>query len=66
MAPGRIKAIVVYPMNALANSQQRELEKFLTWGIPSDERRVTFDRYTGQEDAEERRPDPRQRRPTSC
>src|SRR6202034_2740011 len=26
---GRIKAIVVYPMNALANSQQEELRKFL-------------------------------------
>ena len=52
--PGRIKAIVVYPMNALANSQQRELEKYLTWGIPSDERQVTFAQYTGQEDAEAR------------
>jgi ATP-dependent helicase YprA (DUF1998 family) len=52
--PGRIKAIVVYPMNALANSQQRELEKYLNWGIPSDERSVTFAQYTGQEDAEAR------------
>ena len=32
--PG-IKAIVVYPMNALANSQLRELEKFLTIGYPA-------------------------------
>ena len=31
--PG-IKAIVVYPMNALANSQLGELEKFLTVGYP--------------------------------
>jgi RAD3-like DEAD/DEAH box helicase/helicase-like protein/uncharacterized protein DUF1998 len=52
--PGTIKAIVVYPMNALANSQQRELEKYLTWGIPSDERKVSFAQYTGQEDAEAR------------
>ena len=52
--PGRIKAIVVYPMNALANSQLRELEKFLNWGIPVDERRVKFARYTGQEDEQER------------
>ena len=29
-----IKAIVVYPMNALCNSQVQELEKFLTLGYP--------------------------------
>ena len=50
--PG-IKAIVVYPMNALANSQRRELQKFLTVGYP-DSPPVTFDRYTGQESAEDR------------
>jgi ATP-dependent helicase YprA (DUF1998 family) len=43
-----IKAIVVYPMNALANSQLRELEKFLKVGYP-DGPPVTFSRYTGQE-----------------
>jgi superfamily II DNA/RNA helicase len=48
-APGRIKAIVVYPMNALANSQYLELGKYLTWGLPSGNPPVTFDRYTGQE-----------------
>ena len=53
-ARGRIKAIVVYPMNALANSQLHELEKFLVWGIPAERRRVTFARYTGQEDEEQR------------
>ncbi len=47
--PG-IKAIAVYPMNALANSQLGELRKFLGAGI-SDGPPVTFDRYTGQEDA---------------
>ncbi len=52
--PGRIKAIVVYPMNALANSQLHELEKFLTWGVASDSHRVTYARYTGQESQEER------------
>ena len=36
--PG-IKAIVVYPMNALANSQRGELEKFLTVGFPAGPRR---------------------------
>ncbi|WP_289007990.1 DEAD/DEAH box helicase [uncultured Thermomonospora sp.] len=52
--PGRIKAIVVYPMNALANSQLLELEKYLNWGLPEEERTVSFARYTGQEDAEQR------------
>src|SRR6266536_5574394 len=47
--PG-IKAIAVYPMNALANSQLGELRKFLGAGIPGGPP-VTFDRYTGQEDA---------------
>ncbi|MEV4002445.1 DEAD/DEAH box helicase [Actinomadura sp. NPDC049753] len=51
---GRIKAIVVYPMNALANSQLHELEKYLTWGMAADDRPVTFARYTGQEGEEER------------
>ncbi len=46
--PG-IKAIIVYPMNALANSQLHELEKFLKWGYPTGEPSVTFARYTGQE-----------------
>ena len=50
--PG-IKAIVVYPMNALANSQLRELQKFLTIGYPEGPL-VTFDRYTGQESRDDR------------
>ncbi|MER7271172.1 DEAD/DEAH box helicase [Micromonospora carbonacea] len=52
--PG-VKAIIVYPMNALANSQLRELEKFLCWGFPDGTPLVTFDRYTGQESQEARR-----------
>ena len=52
--PGRgIKAIVVYPMNALANSQEEELRKFLAHG--TEGHRVTFARYTGQEDEERRK-----------
>lgn len=48
-----IKAIIVYPMNALANSQYGELEKFL--GDPkSGKAPVTFARYTGQEREEEK------------
>lgn len=52
--PG-IKAIVVYPMNALANSQEQELQKFLTFGHPDGRGPVTFRRYTGQENDDERR-----------
>jgi ATP-dependent helicase YprA (DUF1998 family) len=44
-----IQAIVVYPMNALANSQAGELEKFLSFGPWAGGRSpVTFRRYTGQ------------------
>ena len=51
-----IQAIVVYPMNALANSQLKELEKFLLLGFPNKKSPVTFERYTGQEsDAERQR-----------
>jgi hypothetical protein len=46
--PG-IKAIVVYPMNALANSQEQELDKFINRGYPDSRGPVTFARYTGQE-----------------
>lgn len=48
----RTRAIVIYPMNALANSQLEELGKFL--GDYGDTPPVTFGRYTGQEDDEER------------
>ncbi len=50
----RTRAIIVYPMNALANSQVKELDKFLGQsGLPV-ERRPTFARYTGQESEAER------------
>lgn len=45
-----VQAIVVYPMNALANSQEEELAKFLGKTAPA----VTFRRYTGQEVGEQR------------
>lgn len=49
----RTRAIVIYPMNALANSQLEELGKFLAdYG---DHSPVTYGRYTGQEDEEERK-----------
>ena len=53
-APRSVKAIVVYPMNALANSQLMELRKFLTHGYGEGHEPVTFARYTGQESDEER------------
>jgi ATP-dependent helicase YprA (DUF1998 family) len=52
--PG-VKTIVVYPMNALANSQVEELRKFLHHGFAPHERSVTFERYTGQESPDDRR-----------
>ncbi|TXK38190.1 DEAD/DEAH box helicase [Nonomuraea sp. C10] len=52
--PGRVKAIVVYPMNALANSQMEELTRYLRWGLARNEEPVTFARYTGQESDEDR------------
>ncbi|WP_328584051.1 protein kinase domain-containing protein [Streptomyces sp. NBC_00370] len=51
----RVRAIIVYPMNALANSQLKELEKFLRDGYGEDREPVTFARYTGQEDDERRK-----------
>ena len=44
-----IQAIVVYPMNALANSQNEELGKFIHRGYPQGQSLVRFARYTGQE-----------------
>ncbi len=49
-----IKAIVVYPMNALANSQSQELDKFINLGYPDKKGPVRFARFTGQETDEER------------
>lgn len=52
-ATKRTRAIIIYPMNALANSQREELEKYLE--NVQGPRPVTFERYTGQEDGDERR-----------
>jgi len=49
-----ISAIVVYPMNALCNSQREELERYLRLGYGEGREPVTFARYTGQESHEER------------
>ena len=49
-----ISAIVVYPMNALCNSQREELKRYLRSGYGKGQEPVTFARYTGQESKEER------------
>ncbi len=51
---GGIKAIIIYPMNALVNSQEKELRKFLCEGYPDDKGPVTFSTYTGQNDERDR------------
>ena len=45
-----IKAIIVYPMNALANSQEGELNKFIKFGFPEGSELITFAKYTGPTD----------------
>lgn len=50
----RTRAIVIYPMNALANSQREELTKFLDQSGLPENLRPSFARYTGQEDQDER------------
>lgn len=47
----KTRAIVIYPMNALANSQLNELRKFIN---TDSEGTITVGRYTGQETQEER------------
>lgn len=56
LATNKIQAVVVYPMNALINSQFKEIEKFkknyeeeFHKSFP-----ITFGQYTGQEDDEKR------------
>lgn len=54
--PKGVKAIIVYPMNALINSQQLEIEDYAKWyetktGKPFP---FTFRRYTGQEKDKEK------------
>lgn len=51
----RTRAIIVYPMNALANSQREELQRYVESAGLEDPLRPTFARYTGQERDDERR-----------
>ena len=50
----RTRAIVIYPMNALANSQLKGLQDFIEQSGLPEKLRPTFARYTGQESGEER------------
>jgi ATP-dependent helicase YprA (DUF1998 family) len=50
----RTRAIIIYPMNALANSQLEEMRKFLC-DCPEDSKPVSIRRYTAQEGDAERR-----------
>jgi superfamily II DNA/RNA helicase len=55
-ATNKIQAVVVYPMNALINSQFKEIEKFKKtyeekYNKPFP---ITFDQYTGQESEEQK------------
>jgi Lhr-like helicase len=54
-APGtRTRAIIIYPMNALANSQWGEIRKYIEDSGLADNLCPTVARYTGQEPQEER------------
>ena len=50
----RTRAIVIYPMNALANSQREELNKFVC-DYPEGKAPFTVARYTSQDNASERK-----------
>lgn len=50
--PRRTRAVIIYPMNALANSQAQEFEKFLSNAEDLD---IRVGGYTGQESQEERK-----------
>lgn len=52
--PPKTKAIIIYPMNALANSQLREIEDFIENSDLPEELRPVVQRYTGQEKQEKR------------
>jgi hypothetical protein len=50
--PKKTRAIIIYPMNALANSQYEELDKRVR--NTAFQGRVTYSRYTGQDSDEKR------------
>lgn len=52
--PRSTRAIIIYPMNALANSQLKEINKFIGQSGLPDSLKPVVKRYTGQESQEER------------
>ena len=53
----KTRAIIIYPMNALANSQMEELQKYLenfSKNNPEEKTPFTYKRYTGQDDVGKR------------
>lgn len=50
----KTRAIIVYPMNALANSQLKEIDKFIGQSGLPDQLKPIVKRYTGQESQEDR------------
>ena len=50
----RTRAIIVYPMNALANSQIKEIDKFIRQSRLTENLKPVVRRYTGQENRDER------------
>ena len=52
--PRKTCAIIVYPMNALANSQLKEIDKFISQSGLPEKLKPVVKRYTGQESREER------------
>jgi hypothetical protein len=54
-AKRRTRAIIIYPMNALANSQLKEIGKFLSQSGLPDSLLPQVGRYTGQESQDERK-----------
>jgi ATP-dependent helicase YprA (DUF1998 family) len=53
-AAGKVRAIIVYPMNALINSQQKAIDRFLG-NLGEHKELVRCRRYTGQESEAEKR-----------
>ncbi|MDP9809898.1 superfamily II DNA/RNA helicase [Rhizobium tibeticum] len=53
--PRKTRAIIIYPMNALANSQLEELDKFVAESGLNDDLKPNYKRYTGQETEAERK-----------
>ena len=51
---GQVRAIIVYPMNALINSQHEALTNFFN-NVPADQQKISFARYTGQENDAQKR-----------